>query len=199
MSAEQATDAPDIQHGTAHRPLSSLLGGGHADTEMEQGTHRWTRRRITILSVVTLAILALLGAGGYGGYRFLAPYYGLGYQTGGSVNVDEVKLTVTSVRCGLDTAPFGQRGTPQGSYCAVVVSAHGNGPGTAFIDLRSWRAVLDVDLTVSPVSDWLEFRNETVLSHRSSTFQLGFDIPDGARISKLTMFIGDKRGSVTVS
>ncbi len=198
MSADRPADdaAPP---GAARRSLPDLLHGHHDDSDPEHSTSRWNRRRLTILGVVTVVVLALLGAGGYGGYRLLAPYYGLGYHTGGSVRVDQVTLTVTSVRCGLDSAPFGQRGTPQGSYCAVLVSAHDTGQDTAFIDLHTWRAVLDVDLTVSPVSDWLAFRNETVLAHQTSSFQLGFDIPDGARIAKLTMFIGDKRGSVAVS
>ncbi|MGA8115154.1 MAG: hypothetical protein WCA46_15935 [Actinocatenispora sp.] len=176
-------------------PVLRHLGGDTAAPP----ARRWTARRFTVLGIVAVVLVAVLGVGGYAGYQVLAPYYGLGYHTGGSATVDSVRLTVTEVRCGLDTAPFGNVGTPQGGYCAVVVTAENHGQNTAFVNLRDWQADLDVGLAVRPVGDWLPYRNEAVLGGQRAVFRLGFDIPDGARLSTVHMAIGDKEGTVTVS
>lgn len=191
LSAERPTPAP----ATAPDPLRGLR-----HTAEPAPTSRWTRRRVTILGIVGAVVLAVLISGGYAGYRYLGPYYGLGYVAGRSTTIDGLTLTTDSVKCGLDTAPFGNSGTPRGLYCAIVVNARNHGDSTASIDLRTWTADLDVGLTgVAPVSDWLALRNEIVEPGSSATFRLAYDIPRGARLTKLHLAIDDKSGVIATT
>lgn len=185
---------------TTPPPVPEALRGLGTPPAPPATTGRWTRRRVTVLGVVAVLVIAVLSVGGVLGYRWLAPYYGLGYVSGRSVTVDGVKVTTDSVRCGLDTAPFGNSGTPHGVYCAITIGARNTGDSVASIDLRTWTADLDVGLTgVTPVGDWLAFRNELVEPHGSATYNLAYDIPRGARLDRLHFVIGDKTGAVATT
>jgi hypothetical protein len=194
MAADPAPAAPRA----VPDPLRGLGLGTPA--EPAATTSRWTRRRVTILGVVSVVVIAVLAVGGVLGYRWLAPYYGLGYVSGRSVTVDGVTLTTNRVTCGLDTAPFGNSGTPHGVYCAITVGARNAGDTLASIDLHSWTADLDVGLTdVPPVEDWLAQRNEIVEPHGSATYNVAYDIPRGARLDRLHFVIGNKTGTIATT
>ncbi|BCJ34425.1 hypothetical protein Athai_19280 [Actinocatenispora thailandica] len=196
MSAQQ----PETPRRTAPRQTGMPESLQHLTTGTEQPKQKWTRRRWTILGSVAGAVVLVLVVGGYFGYRALAPYYGLGYVSGRSTTVAGVTLTTTQVKCGLSTPPFGERGTPHGAYCAIVVSVHNGGKQTAVINLRTWTADLDVGLDhVEPVTEWLAFRNEIVETGQKASYQLAYDIPTGARLERLHLVIGDQSGTIATT
>jgi hypothetical protein len=198
MSSQQAPAAAPQR--SARRPGVVPEALQHLTTTAEQPKRKWTRRRWAVLGGVAGAVVLVLVIGGYFGYRAVAPYYGLGYVNGRSTTVAGVQLTTTEVKCGLATPPFGERGTPRGAYCAIVISAHNVGKQTAVINLRTWTADLDVGLDhVEPVTEWLAFRNEIVEAGQKASFQLAYDIPTGARLERLHLVVGEHSGTIATT
>jgi hypothetical protein len=198
MSAQQPPAAPPQRAAPRQTAVPDALQ--NLTTTTEQPKRKWTGRRWTILGSIAGAVVLVLVVGGYFGYRAVAPYYGLGYVSGRSTTVEGVKLTTTQVKCGLSTPPFGERGTPHGAYCAIVVSAHNVGKQTAVINLRTWTADLDVGLDhVEPVTEWLAFRNEIVETGQKASFQLAYDIPTGARLDRLHLVVGEHNGTIATT
>ena len=161
---------------------------------------RWTRRRLAIAGAIAAGVVIVLIAGGIAGYRLLAPYYGLGYHAGGTATIKSVTITVTKIDCGLSEPPFGNTGVPRGKYCGVTISAHNSSKlTTIFVDLRSWTSRLDVDLTVSPVGSFLPLEREVVNSGQTSSFNLTYDVPDGARMLRVNPTIDNITRHIAVS
>lgn len=199
-----APPGPSLASGSAARAGSTsdlverLRALGEAQRVRTQ--ERWTRRRLTIAAAIAAGVVIVLVAGGIAGYRLLAPYYGLGYHAGGTATIKSVKLTVTKIECGQSAPPFGNVGTPRGKYCGVTITAHNSSKfTTVFVDLRSWTSRLDVDLTVAPVASFLPLEREVVNSGQTSTFDLTYDVPDGARMLRVNPKIDNTTSHIPVS
>lgn len=181
-----APGSPTVRGGSASELVERLRALGAA--QRVESRPRWTRRRRAIASVITVGVVIVLLAAGAIGYKLLAPYYGLGYQAGGSTTIQSIKLTVTKIDCGLSDPPFGQSGTPRGKYCGITVAVHNKATyNTAFVTLNSWTCRLDVDLTVAPLDSYLRGQQNYINAGQTATFDLTYDIPDGARIVYLSL------------
>lgn len=195
-TSESATGG--ARPGAAANPQLAEVLRGLSESAQPESKPRSTRRRLTIAGCVCVVVLLVIGIGGYVGYRLLAPYFGLGYKAGGTAVVDEVAVKVTSIDCGLDSAPFGNSGEPEGAFCGVTISARNKGQDTRFTELARWTAKLDVDLTARPDSAYLENRRYPLESGQAHEFQLVYDIPDGSRMMKIQPFVSDlSKGPVT--
>lgn len=197
MSAPQL-DGPDGHGHAASNAAPHPLHDLHPAVA-EPGRKPWTRRRLTVLGVIVAVALLVLGTGGYLGYRLVAPAFGLGYRTGGSTTLDDgITLTVTFVRCGIDTAPNGSGARPNGSYCTVNVSGFSAARQGVFVDLRDWHADLDVGIdNVAPSTVAMKRSHDVLLGNKS--YQLVYDVPTGARLTEVHFRVGNATGTIKVS
>lgn len=193
------SSGPGAPAGSASELVEKLRALGEAQRAQPQS--RWTRRRLTIAGAIAAGVVIVLIAGGLAGFRLLAPYYGLGYHAGGTATIKSVKITVTKIDCGLSEPPFGNVGTPRGKYCGVTITAHNYSKGfaTEFVELRTWTARLDVDLSIPPVGSFLPLEREVVNSGQTSTFDLTYDVPDGARMLRINPKIDNTTRHIPVS
>lgn len=173
--------------------------GPHGTGEEPPRRRRWTRRRLTAIGVVTAVVLLLVGTGGYLGFRLVAPAFGLGYRTGGSTTLDDgITLTVTFVRCGINSAPNGSGARPTGSYCTVDISSFSAARQGIFVDLKDWHADLDVGIdNVTPSTPAMRSNHDVLLG--SKKYQLVYDVPTGARITDVHFRVGNATGTIKVS
>jgi hypothetical protein len=184
--------------GSASELVEKLRALGEAQRVQSQS--RWTRRRLTIAGAIAAGVVVVLIAGSIAGYRLLAPYYGLGYHAGGTAAIKSVNVTVTDIECGLSEPPFGNTGTPRGKYCGVTITAHNSSKfTTVFVDLRTWTSRLDVDLTVAPVASYLQAQRNYIDAGQSITFDLTYDVPDGARMLRVNPKIDNITRHISVS
>lgn len=168
--------------------------------EQSETKQRWTPRRRLLTAALALAALVLLAGLGYGGYSLAAPYFGLGYDTGGSVRLDNVRLTVTGVRCGINHAPNGSGVPPEGSYCAVDISASNQARTGEFVDLRAWSADLDVGIdNVRPTTAAMNRTHGILEGESNEDLHLVYDVPTGARLHRLHLDVADATGTIKVS
>lgn len=198
----QPSDSPAAPRATARPGVEEALRRLNGPSQPEEPSG-WSRRRLTILGIVAAVVVLIIAVGGYAGYAFLSPYFKDPYKTGESVVVGSVKATVTQIKCDLHSAPFGNTGSPAGSYCGVVVAVHNGATGetakTAWLNARSWKADLDVDLAVEPEVDFLPAFNEPVVPGATRSFRIVYDIPDASQVTDIAVILDEKTAKIPVS
>ncbi len=174
-------------------PAATLLAEPDLTKPRRAGARRRRQGgpRVVKRMVLGLVLVLVLGVAGYAGYRLAAPYFGFGYTVGGSATASNVHLTVVGARCGLDHVRGRSVPPESGQYCRVDVRAENTGRQAHYLDLASWQVRLDVGLDARPAAKVMAARDAMLAGNSVQTYHLFYDVPDGARMNRIDMSVGD--------